>query len=73
MQYEIRINTDTYIGNSGDKDSYKNDLILALARFAYSPYLTEQGDICFSIYSEQDIVKINEEMANKALVEKNIL
>ena len=70
MQHEIRVSTEDYIGNSEDKESYKNDLILALARFAYSPYLTEDGDVCFSIYTDKEIHKVTEDAE---FVAKNIL
>ena len=45
MRYEITIDiTD---------DRYTDMLIVALARQGYSPYLSEQGDVCFTTTEDE--------------------
>lgn len=65
MRSEIRIFTDNYVGNEHDKDVYSDHLISALARFGYSPYYTDVGDICFIVHTEEsvhDIRNVNEDL-----------
>ena len=61
MQYEIQVNTNGYIGDTQNKEIHIDNFILALARFGYTPYLTEDNNVCFSIYSEEDIMKIDKQ------------
>ena len=65
MQYEIQVNTNGYIGDTQSKEIHIDNFILALARFGYTPYLTEENNVCFSIYSEEDIMKIEDKSEAK--------
>ena len=72
MQYEIQVNTTLYIGAPNKKEEYVDDLILALARFGYSPYLTDTGNVCFSIYEEEEITKAHPKLESEK-IQNNIL
>lgn len=55
MRYELTI---------GIKDKkYVDMLIICLARQGYAPYITEDGDVCITIYKD-DLVEIKN--ANKS-------
>lgn len=49
-RFEVTIETQM---QAPGQERYENDLILALARFGYSPYLSSEGNaVCFSLDGE---------------------
>ena len=44
MRYEFKIEVLA--------PDYVDDLVVCLARQGYSPYITQEGDVCFTVDSE---------------------
>lgn len=70
MKYDIAIFTKHFSGDSVTKSAYIDNVIVALARFGYSPYLDDDDNIHFMIYEEE---KIDIEERDDDIVAKNIL
>jgi hypothetical protein len=71
LRYDIAIFTKHFSGDTATKSAYIDDVIVALARFGYSPYLDEDDNIHFMIYEEEKIDIDDRE--NDDIVAKNIL